>query len=70
MEMSVIENKYFVDVVLFKRKDKNSVIVYDKKERDYEEEARVRAFRQCVEYGLNNDWNYFITITLDDKKNR
>jgi hypothetical protein len=68
MEMSVIENKYFVDVVLFKKKDKNSVIIYDKVERDYEEEARVRAFRQCVEYGLNNDWQYFITITLDDKK--
>ena len=28
----------------------------------------VRAFRRCVEYGLNNDWQYFITITLDDKK--
>ncbi len=68
MEMSVIENKYFVDVVLFKRKDKNSVILYDKKERDYDEEARVRAFRQCVEYGLNNDWQYFLTVTLDDKK--
>jgi len=68
MEMSVIANKHFVDIVLFKKKDKNSVILYDKKERDYEEEARVRAFRQCVEYGLNNDWNYFITITLDDKK--
>ena len=68
MEMSVIANKYFVDVVLFKRKDKNSVIVYDKKNRDYDEEARVRAFRKCVEYGLNNDWHYFITITLDDKK--
>jgi hypothetical protein len=68
MEMSVIENKYFVDVVLFKRKDKNSVILYDKKDRDYDEEARVRAFRQCVEYGLNNDWQYFLTVTLDDKK--
>ncbi len=68
MEMSVIANKHFVDVVLFKKKDKNSVILYDKKERDYEEEARVRAFRQCVEYGLNNDWQYFITITLDNKK--
>lgn len=68
MKMSVIENKYFVDVVLFKRKDEESVIVYDSKERDYAEEARVRAFRRCVEYGLNNDWQYFITITLDDKK--
>ncbi len=68
MEMSVIANKHFVDIVLFKKKDKNSVILYEKKERDYEEEARVRAFRQCVEYGLNNDWQYFITITLDDKK--
>ena len=68
MEMSVIANKHFVDIVLFKKKDKNSVILYDKKERDYEEEARVRAFRSCVEYGLNNDWQYFITITLDDKK--
>ena len=68
MEMSVIENKYFVDVVLFKRKDKNSVILYDEKVRDYDEESRVRAFRQCVEYGLNNDWDYFITITLDDRK--
>lgn len=68
MEMSVIANKHFVDIVLFKKKDKNSVILYDKKVRDYDEEARVRAFRQCVEYGLNNDWNYFITITLDDKK--
>jgi hypothetical protein len=68
MEMSVIVNKHFVDIVLFKKKDKNSVILYEKKERDYEEEARVRAFRKCVEYGLNNDWQYFITITLDDKK--
>jgi hypothetical protein len=68
MEISVIANKHFVDIVLFKKKDKNSVILYEKKERDYEEEARVRAFRQCVEYGLNNDWQYFITITLDDKK--
>jgi len=68
MEMSVIANKHFVDIVFFKKKDKNSVIIYDNKERDYEEEARVRAFRQCVEYGLNNDWQYFITITLDDKK--
>ena len=68
MEMSVIVNKHFVDIVLFKRKDKNSVILYEKKERDYEEEARVRAFRQCVEYGLNNDWQYFLTVTLDDKK--
>ncbi len=68
MEMSVIANKYFVDIVLFKRKDKNSVILYDKKVRDYDEEARVRAFRQCVEYGLNNDWQYFLTVTLDDKK--
>ena len=40
MKISVIENKYFVDVVFFKRKDKKSVIVYDKKERDYAEEAR------------------------------
>lgn len=68
MEMSVLANKYFIDIVLFKKKDKNSVILYDKKERDYEEEARVRAFRQCVEYGMNNDWQYFVTITLDDKK--
>ena len=68
MEMSVIVNKYFVDIVLFKRKDKNSVIVYDKKDRDYDEEARVRAFRKCVEYGLNNDWQYFLTVTLDEKK--
>lgn len=68
MEMSVIVNKHFVDIVLFKKKDKNSVILYEKKERDYEEEARVRAFRKCVEYGLNNDWQCFITITLDDKK--
>lgn len=68
MEMSVIANKHFVDIVLFKKKDKNSVILYDKKVRDYDEEVRVRAFRQCVEYGLNNDWNYFITITLDDRK--
>ena len=66
--MSVIANKHFVDIVLFKRKDEESVIVYDKKERDYQEEARVRAFRKCVEYGLNNDWQYFITITLDDRK--
>lgn len=68
MEMSVIANKHFVDIVLFKKKDKNSVILYDKKDRDYEEEARVRAFRKCVEYGLNNDWQYFLTVTLDDKK--
>ena len=68
MEMSVIANKHFIDIVLFKKKDKNSVILYEKKERDYEEEARVRAFRSCVEYGLNNDWQYFITITLDNKK--
>jgi len=68
MKMSVIANKHFVDIVLFKRKDEESVIVYDKKERDYQEEARVRAFRKCVEYGLNNDWQYFITITLDDRK--
>lgn len=68
MDMSVIANKHFVDIVLFKKKDKNSVILYDKKVRDYDEEARVRAFRRCVEYGLNNDWQYFVTITLDDKK--
>ena len=68
MKMSIIANKFFVDIVLFKRKDEESVIVYDKKERDYQEEARVRAFRRCVEYGLNNDWQYFVTITLDDKK--
>ena len=66
--MSVIANKYFVDIVLFKQKDEESVIVYEKKERDYQEEARVRAFRKCVEYGLNNDWQYFVTITLDNKK--
>ena len=68
MKMSVIVNKYFVDIVLFKQKDDESVIVYEQKERDYAEEARVRAFRKCVEYGLNNDWQYFITITLDSKK--
>lgn len=68
MAMSIIDNKHFVDIVLFRRKDENSGFIYEKKERNYDEEARARAFRRCVEYGLNNDWQYFLTITLDDDK--
>lgn len=67
MAMSVIANKHFVDVVLFRKSDGKSGVPLER-ERDYEVEARVRAFHKCVEYGLNNDWQYFITITLDDKK--
>lgn len=38
------------------------------KKRDYILESVHRAKRQCIDYGINNFWDYFITVTFDIKK--
>lgn len=36
--------------------------------RDYSDEALKRAKRQVIEYGENNPWTFFVTITFDKRK--
>lgn len=36
--------------------------------RDYYDEVFKRAKRQVLDYGYNNSWTHFITLTIDDKK--
>ena len=38
---------------------------YDPNDRDYTKDAKFRAKRKVVEYALNNDFNWFVTITFD-----
>jgi hypothetical protein len=41
---------------------------YDPNDRDYTKDAKFRAKRKVVEYALNNDFNWFVTITFDKNK--
>lgn len=36
--------------------------------RNYELEAQHRAKRKVIDYGLNNEWTHFVTVTYDRKK--
>lgn len=36
--------------------------------RNYEYESFARSKRTVIDYGMNNDWDYFVTITFDGKK--
>ena len=36
--------------------------------RDYTKDAKFRAKRKVIEYALNNDFNWFVTITFDKNK--
>ncbi len=36
--------------------------------RDYDYEALCRSKKQVIEYGENNEWTYFVTITFDVRK--
>ncbi len=41
----------------------------DKKScRDYEYESFARSKRAVIDYGMNNDWDFFVTITFDGRK--
>lgn len=37
-------------------------------ERNYEYESFARSKRAVIDYGMNNDWDFFVTITFDKKK--
>lgn len=39
-----------------------------KDERDFTEESVARAKRMIIDYGINNNFNWFVTFTFDDKK--
>lgn len=39
-----------------------------RKKRNYEYESFARSKRTVIDYGMNNDWDYFVTITFDGRK--
>lgn len=40
----------------------------EKPQRNYEYESFARSKRAVIDYGMNNDWDFFVTITFDSKK--
>lgn len=64
---SLKKNKFFYEIIEYNQESKyNQDFINDN--RCYENESALRARRTCIDYGLNNVWNYFITITFDDSK--
>lgn len=64
---SLKRNKFFYEIIEYNSKSKyNQDYINDN--RCYDKESALRARRTCIDYGFNNEWNYFITITFDDSK--
>lgn len=68
--ISIKENKYFAEVVFYYEPHR----LEEENNKDYKfhrvllKESALRAKRTVLDYGYNNSWNYFITLTIDSKK--
>ena len=61
------KNQHFYELITYSLNSDNNLKNEDR-ERDYEIESGARAKRTIIDYGLNNDFNFMINITLDQKK--
>lgn len=69
----IVKNKYYYEIIYYYSdqditNQDDSIKEHDNEIRNYEFESSMRARNKVMEYGLNNTWSYFITITFDDKK--
>lgn len=65
--ISITKNDYYVKINLINDSHSYTGINSDI-DRDYYDEVFKRAKRQVLDYGYNNKWSHFITLTIDDKK--
>lgn len=65
--ISIQKNDYYLKIS-YVNDSSNSAGINDTSSRDYYDEVFKRAKRQVLDYGYNNPWTHFITLTIDDKK--
>lgn len=65
--ISIQKNDYYLKISYVNDTKEYSGINADI-ERDYYDEVFKRAKRQVLDYGYNNVWTHFITLTIDNKK--
>lgn len=73
--LTIIRNKFNVKYSFYSKKPEEPKPNFKNKNaissnRDYLEESIARSKRTVMEYGLNNNWDYFFTLTLADKQLR
>lgn len=64
--LQIRKNPLYVEFIEFnlyeKENKKNNDYI-----RNYDQESSNRSKNKIIEYALNNNWNYFVTITIDKK---
>lgn len=67
--ISIKKNNYFAEIIFshdpcdLRSKDEEYEVY-----RDFLKESALRAKKQVLDYGYNNYWTHFITLTIDSKK--
>lgn len=57
---------FFKDIGCFQERSEDRDVI--DKSRNYEYESFARSKRAVIDYGMNNDWDFFVTITFDKQK--
>jgi len=66
--LTIKVNPLYVEVSVYQLKSLKDESKNLERKRDYVDEGGKRARQKVIDYALNNDWDFFFTITFDRKK--